>query len=103
MVFLTHNHESKVDLGKIELNNENAEMDFYVLTVMYFQGTFMKIGKLSIKKLVGGIKAILIKLCTVCAHFCQFFHLNCTEQARKINALKTSFQHLHYLELSYYM
>ena len=61
-----------------------SEMDLYLLTVMYIQGTFMKISKLSIKKVVRGIKAILAKLCTICAHFCQFLHLNCAEQAGKL-------------------
>ncbi len=36
--------------GKRELNKEpQSEMDFYPFVVMYIQGTFMKISKLSIK------------------------------------------------------
>ena len=59
-------------------------MDFYPFIVMYIQGTFVKICKLSIKKLVGGIQAIIVKLCTIFAHFCQFLHLNYTEQGGKL-------------------
>ncbi len=59
-------------------------MDFYPFIVMYIQGTFMKIRKLSIENLVEGIQAILVKVCTVCAHYCQFSHLNYTEQTGKL-------------------
>ncbi len=59
-------------------------MDFYPFIVMYIQGTVMKIRKLSIKKLVERIKAIFVKVCTVCAHYCHFLHLNYTEQTGKL-------------------
>ncbi len=59
-------------------------MDFYPFIVMYIQGTFVKICKLSNKRPVGGIQAILVKLCTIFAHYCQFLHLNYTEQTEKL-------------------
>ncbi len=42
----------------------------------------------SIQKLVGGIQAILVKVCTVCAHYCQFLQLNCTKQGNHSNPMQ---------------
>ncbi len=53
-------------------------MDFFPFIVKYIPGTFMKVSKLSIENLFRGIGTILVKVCTVCAYYCQFLHINYT-------------------------
>ncbi len=76
---------TKWDLGKWELYmlyQENSFIDgfFYPFIGMYIPCSFMKINKLSIEELVGGIQAILVKVCTVCAHYCHLLQHNYTKQ-----------------------